>query len=129
LEQQEEEANAVIDKWQENCTTSEERCTMLEQELETIKMEKEYLLSTANKEEKATSVSLGAESQTASDFFSGGVQEPQYIEELEAKLRRTEQALLESQATLARDEDALQRWEGMSPRIFCSPSCAFSLTP
>jgi hypothetical protein len=123
LEQQEEEANAVIDKWQENCTTSEERCTLLEQELQIIKMEKDALLSTANREEKATSVSLGGDSQTASYFFSGGVTEPQYTKELEAKLRQTEQALHESQATLARDEDVLQGWEGMLwSRSVCDPS-------
>jgi hypothetical protein len=127
LEQQEQESNSAIQQWQANCIASEERCTLLEQELETIKMEKDALQSTANSKEKVSGTSLlVGESQTASDFFSGGVQQPQQAAELEAKLRQTEQGLLEAQATLARDEDVLHRWEGMLSSSVCHPSCGFT---
>jgi hypothetical protein len=40
LKHQEEEANTVITKWQENCTVSEEKCAQLEKQVESLTIEK-----------------------------------------------------------------------------------------
>ena len=119
LEEQEQEANAVIEKWQESCTATEERCSNLEQELHALKAQDLHagMEGTQNID---TPMDERAEvtSQTALDFF--GQPERQGIGELEARLREKEAALQEAQESLARDEDVVRQWEGRYSKILVS---------
>ena len=128
LEEQEQEANVVIEKWQESCAAAEERCSNLEQELDALKA-KDHPEGMEGTQNTDTPLNEGAEvtSQTALDFF--GQPDRRDIAELEARLREKEAALQEAQESLARDEDVVSQWEGrcnnfvMVASIFLPPLC------
>ena len=116
LEQQELDAKSVIDQWQEACSTSDARCSELEQELENLKKDSIENAKVGGVEEAPShELSPGVQTQSAHAFFSTG--EPDSgnhrINALEEQLKETEAALREAREILSRDEDVVQQWEGM----------------
>ena len=116
LEQQEQDAQSVIDQWQEAFSTSDARCSELEKELENLKNNGVENSKVGGVEEAHShDLSPGLQPQSANDFFSSG--EPDSgndrINALEGQLKETEAALREAREILSRDEDVVQQWEGM----------------
>jgi chromosome segregation ATPase len=133
LQQQEEEANTAITQWQDNCATSDERCSQLDKELELLATEKDSLskaLDTVEQdnaqleetrqvlEEKSTSLGAGLSEEPAKVLE--GETSSEYIEQ---QLRETEKELREAKESLTRDEDIVHEWEGMFVLSFLDTYC------
>ena len=108
LEEQEREANNVIDQWQENCAVSDSKCSELEDELDAARKENEILRQSSGDHGVNTLNARSLEGEP-----EGSAQLAQRIEELETQLQEKEQVLLQLQDTLANDEDVVHQWEGM----------------
>lgn len=99
LEQQEEEANAVIDNWQESCTASEEKCSRLETELAAAKQDLDAsLVAQGEGEGKGNSFSSDCLQQTSADVSSQDHAQPPFGE---------------GRDHLDPKNDVIQQWEGM----------------
>jgi hypothetical protein len=110
LEQQEEEANAVIDKWQESCTASEEKCSFLETELAAAKKDLEAsLVAQCEREDKGNSFTSDGQQQA---FSESGYPEADVSTQHHAQL-----PLGEGRDDLGPNNDIIQQWEG---RFLCS---------
>ena len=122
LEEQEEDANNVIDKWQESCAALDEKCSELERQLEGFRKDNETVKHSDNDGDVAvTPNSADREQRTMSEARFGEEEPAQRIEELEAQLREKEQSLKQLQETLVSDEAVVQQWEGMlSSRVLAN---------
>ena len=108
MEEQEREANNVIDQWQENCAVADSKCSELETELDAARKENEILRQATGDHSDNL---LNPKSPDGGPEASS--QLAQRIEQLEAQLQEKEQALSQLQDTLANDEDVVHQWEGM----------------
>ena len=122
LEEQEEDANNVIEKWQESCAALDEKCSELEGQLEGFKKGAEtFKYSDDDGDVATTPNSADREHRSISEARFGDEESAQRIEELEAQLREKEQSLKQLQETLVSDEAVVQQWEGMlSSRVLAN---------
>ena len=126
LDQKEQEANIVIEKWQDICNNHEERCMRLEQELEIAKKEKDALAGVKRhtEEDKLVGHESSPEASSAAEFFAGGESDvrlaPQRTE-LETQLQEKEIALGEVKEGAAIGvEESAQEWEGkLTLGVYC----------
>jgi chromosome segregation ATPase len=126
LQEQENDANVVISQWQESYSASDEKCSELGKELETITEEKESLekaLETVEKDngelvENKSTLEAKILSLEGSLNRASGQEQPllRSDDDLLVRLSETEEELKIAKEALARDEEVVKQWEGMFAR-------------
>jgi chromosome segregation ATPase len=126
LQEQENEANAVISQWQESCSASDEKCSELGKELETITEEKESLekaietVEKDNGELEENKSTLEAKIVLLEESLNGASGQEQPLlggdDDFLVRLSETQEELKVAKETLARDEVVVKQWEGMFVR-------------
>ena len=122
LQEQQQESNKAIMKWQENFSEIETKYSSLEKELRDTMIEKESLakaLITVEQDNKRLEeLKAGLEEEKSiliaklESARSGEERAMKEALELRNELREKTEALLEAQEVLARDDDVVRQWEG-----------------
>ena len=122
LQEQQQESNKAIMKWQENFSEIETKYSSLEKELRDTTIEKESLakaLITVEQDNKRLEeLKAGLEEEKSiliaklESARSGEERAMKEALELRNELREKTEALLEAQEVLARDDDVVRQWEG-----------------
>eukprot|EP00980_Cylindrotheca_fusiformis_P000848 scaffold221_cov120-Cylindrotheca_fusiformis.AAC.9 len=125
IQEQEEEANAAIAQWQESYAETDNKCSALEKEVETLragKIELEKLVGTS---------SYNSEAFQKKKMFLGKVSsledaEDEELDEMKNEIRSDEtpevvsklrEELKNAQATILRDEEVVHQWEDRASKL------------
>jgi hypothetical protein len=137
LQEQEQDANIAITRWQDACSTSDERCTELEKELELMTAKRqtlsesvgieenddEYILEKgpaseekdSSTDDKIDSLESELKSEIVPNTVHPEVSTPEESEDLLARSRQMEDELRQAKESLARSETIVHQLEGKFP--------------